>query len=443
MTTKVHSSSASRNEWWQRSVARRTVSFVEQDVAQVASYSPFLNSKPAHHESVALFRRHEIIKGRLLGKGGFSNVYEVIGFDLDEAVSCQLSPSQQKLREHYQRTSRTPEGEGRYAVKHLKEKLLSTPKEFQYAASDLAIEASYLSALDHPNILSVRGLPVDGIHGFADGRHDGFFIITDRLTDTLDARIGSWRSCGVDLAHKAEYALQLADALDYLADRRIVFRDLKPHNIGFDRSGLLQLFDFGLCRELPEGESDELFCMSGVGTRRYMAPEVCTVGNYNEKADVYSWSMVLWEMLSSIKPYPDYSVNDHQRFVCERGERPDMNPEWPRSIQNLLRQTWTEDVASRLSMKETRFLLKAIIQATKITAESPESPVSVQDSTFRLFGPPPSYLELPLLPIDDTFQRMSISSVGGLSEASEILSESSLLGMTMSSYTVEPTTYLE
>ena len=117
----------------------------------------------------------------------------------------------------------------------------------------------------------------------------------------------------------------------------MVFRDLKPDNVGIAVDGTVKLFDFGLCRELPtkpcnhkscsaqrnDGDDhstssirsssnssssssssssihdlikrrryDPLYRMSSVGTRRYMSPEVISGYCYNQKTDVYSWSMV-------------------------------------------------------------------------------------------------------------------------------------------------------
>ena len=51
-----------------------------------------------------------------------------------------------------------------------------------------------------------------------------------------------------------------------------------------------------------------------------MAPEIFTTHQYNDKADVYSWSMILYEMLRLEKPYPLLSVDDHNRQVCRGGE---------------------------------------------------------------------------------------------------------------------------
>ena len=105
--------------------------------------------------------------------------------------------------------------------------------------------------------------------------------------------------------------------------------DLKPQNLGFRERDVIQLFDFGLCRELPnashrekELEDEETFQMSGVGTQRYMASEILTTRRYNLKADVYSWSMVVFEMMTWKKPFAEFTTQEHKFNVAYYGERP-------------------------------------------------------------------------------------------------------------------------
>jgi serine/threonine protein kinase len=428
--------------WWHKSVVSRTVSYVEHDFEQVVAQSPFLQqAEPGQH--IALFHRSEILTGKLLGRGGFSDVYEITAFQLNQPLHSRLTTQQRQLREHYQQlATNSATGQGRYAIKHLQEGLLlrsdsSSSKAttaFHHAASDLAVEAAYLSALNHENIITVRGLPVEGLQALANGRHDGYFIILDRVEETLQDRMGQWKaepasaSSDASIQEKGEYALQLASAISYLHERRIIFRDLKPHNIGISSSSsnscggsTLKLFDFGLCRELParataspctdssksatseeEEFCEEIYTMSGVGTRRYMATEIFNTSQYNDKVDVYSWSMILYEMLELHKPYASYSVTDHTRYVCGNGERPVLvnflkqsHPTIQKQrLCKLLEQSWCESIVDRLSMKEAQWQLRSILQETSssssqknILRSAPVSPVGVDDEELYVSVP--------------------------------------------------------
>ena len=81
----------------------------------------------------------------------------------------------------------------------------------------------------------------------------------------------------------------VARALRYLHDNDIIYRDLKPDNVGFDIRGDVKLFDFGLTKELRPRDrirTDEYRASGQTGSRRYMAPEVVLCKNYGLKADI-------------------------------------------------------------------------------------------------------------------------------------------------------------
>jgi len=326
--------------------------------------------------------RSEIEVGSLLGEGSFSTVHEIASFALnDDLHSCDHDDdldddeySSQFLLRNKLASGRTR----RYAIKHLKSELLvnanqgANHKGFERAATDLVMEAKYLARFDHPNILKLRA--ISDMEAFYEGQHDGLFIVTDRLEETLHQRIQRWAEAkrqgkkGATVEEVLSISLQLASALHYLHERGIVFRDLKPSNIGLDSEGNVQLFDFGLCRELSQYSSSEddneekekQFFMSGSGTLRYMAPELLLGEGSNCKADVYSWSMVLYEMLACERPFPNYHTeDDYVEYVCLGGDRPTLMTEISTPyLEDLLRQTWNQDVSERLEIAQVLQVLE-------------------------------------------------------------------------------------
>ena len=128
----------------------------------------------------------------------------------------------------------------------------------------------------------------------------------------------------------------------------------KPSNVGFGSNGLVQLFDFGLARELDEGgitDPDQEYLMTGeAGSSRYMAPEVHLSKPYNLSCDVYSFSILLWQILSLEKPFRKMNYRTHTEKVVIKGRRPKIDSSWTLPIQELLKDGWNADLHKRPKM---------------------------------------------------------------------------------------------
>ena len=83
-----------------------------------------------------------------------------------------------------------------------------------------------------------------------------------------------------------------------------------------------------------------------------MSPECAKGEEYNLKADVYSFGLLLHEIMSLDKPYDDISPADHDEMVFYRGARPLVQKSWPSTIQSLMHACWSQDITSRPTMKE-------------------------------------------------------------------------------------------
>ena len=120
---------------------------------------------------------------------------------------------------------------------------------------------------------------------------------------------------------------------------------MKPQNIGFSAEGKLKLFDFGLaaCVKKTQLASDTYEMTGFTGTLVYMAPEVYLQQPYNEKVDVYSFAMILWELISGEQVFSNMSKDEHKQEVVLGGQRPSLNPilaRAPVGVARLLERCW-------------------------------------------------------------------------------------------------------
>ena len=346
-------------------VADRLVKRTELRVSQVLQQSQFVQTNCKLYD-LPRFERDDMDIGEMIAYGGFSNVFSIESFKND----CDLNTGKNKDK--------------KFILKNLNPKLAFNPKKLVVGAKDLVMEAHFLSALDHKHIIQLRGWAAAGVAGFAEtGRADGFFLIFDRLQETLSRRISSWREKSKEskkgslmksratmrmqlFAERLQAAIEVADAVEYLHSKRIIYRDLKPANIGYDSEGTLKIFDFGLAVELPEGsDPDSTFNLAGnTGTSRYMAVEVIRKHPYNVKADVFSFSILLWELMALCKPYDGLVGQQVKECVSVFGERPNIPRTWPTNLRRILRRGWTESVIDRPHIAEVKEILVKLHEAS-------------------------------------------------------------------------------
>jgi len=305
----------------------------------------------------------EITLGRTVGQGGFSVVTNIEAISLDDVNDTGETES--KDRSRFAASIR----ENRYVLKSLRMDL--PEEEYVKGIVDLAIEAEFLSVLSHPNIISMRAL------ANSDPYESRFFVVLDRLTNTLDRKFNLWRGkvgefsgmwmgpfgycCAKEhflfliWLERMTAARDIASAIQYLHTNGVVYRDLKPDNLGFDANGTLKLFDFGLAKRLdPEHKTeDDLYFMTGnTGSLRYMAPEVALGEPYNKRVDSYSFGILLWQICSLQTPYAGFSTRMHAEKVVRQGERPKIETTWPMSWSEMMERSWHQSSDQRPDFDE-------------------------------------------------------------------------------------------
>lgn len=92
-----------------------------------------------------------------------------------------------------------------------------------------------------------------------------------------------------------------------------------------------------------------------------MAPEVARGEPYNLKADCYSFSIVLWEAMNLSKAFPGWDPREIAEKVHGNRYRPKVSLFWPKPIRDLLKGTWSDVPAARLSMKHVQVILEKCV----------------------------------------------------------------------------------
>jgi hypothetical protein len=202
------------------------------------------------------FATREIQEGLVLGSGCFASVYEVRGFCImqDDGRRLSLSrdddevdPGEIESRKFMDKHCYRSNGNARYAIKRLRQATIRESLSYMNGMADLATETLFLASLEHPNVIKLRGIAMEDMFS------KEYFLILDRLYDTLSVRVRKWKkrskqSQGIMGSFKdrngsakkqlfeerMKYGLDLAAAIAYIHKQMIIHRDLKSENIGFD-----------------------------------------------------------------------------------------------------------------------------------------------------------------------------------------------------------------
>ncbi len=172
-------------------------------------------------------------------------------------------------------------------------------------------EARAVAKLSHPNVVSVIDAGEDG--GYP-------YIVFEYVEgETLKARIN--RVGALDVQEALAYAIEIARGLTMAHARKMVHRDIKPQNVLIDAEGRAKLTDFGISRQL---EQDGMTATGRVlGTTDYVAPEQAMGRGADQRSDIYSLGVVLYEMFTGEVPFAaDSQVGVAMKHVNE--ELPDV-----------------------------------------------------------------------------------------------------------------------
>ncbi|KAG7627588.1 Protein kinase domain [Arabidopsis thaliana x Arabidopsis arenosa] len=228
---------------------------------------------------------------------------------------------------------------GEYEGKAVALKIITAPEDSDdiflgaRLEKEFIVEATLLSRLSHPNVVKFVGV------------NTGNCIITEYVPrGSLRSYLHKLEQKSLPLEQLIDFGLDIAKGMEYIHSREIVHQDLKPENVLIDNDFHLKIADFGIACE--EEYCDVLG--DNIGTYRWMAPEVLKRIPHGRKCDVYSFGLLLWEMVAGALPYEEMKFAEQIAYaVIYKKIRPVIPTDCPAAMKELIERCWSSQTDKR------------------------------------------------------------------------------------------------
>ncbi|CAI9727390.1 mitogen-activated protein kinase kinase kinase 13-like isoform X1 [Octopus vulgaris] len=195
-----------------------------------------------------------------------------------------------------------------------------------------------LRKLNHPNIISFKGVCTQAPCFCIIMEYCPYGQLYEILRDGKE----------IPPALILDWSKQIASGMNYLHSHKIIHRDLKSPNVLVAKNDVVKISDFGTSREWNEKSTK----MSFAGTVAWMAPEVIRNEPCSEKVDIWSFGVVLWELLTGEIPYRDVDSSAIIWGVGSNSLHLPVPSTCPEGFQQLLKQCWKAKARNRMSFRQ-------------------------------------------------------------------------------------------
>ncbi|KAM0049225.1 putative dual-specificity kinase TKL-Pl-4 family [Helianthus debilis subsp. tardiflorus] len=237
------------------------------------------------------------------------------------------------------------------AIKMLKAEHITTNMQQEFAQ-----EVYIMRKIRHKNVVQFIGACTEP---------SNLCIVTEFMSggsvyDYLHKQKGTFK-----LPILLKVAIDISRGMNYLHQNNIIHRDLKAANLLMDENDVVKVADFGVARV----KAQTGVMTAETGTYRWMAPEVIEHKPYDLKADVFSFGIVLWELLTGKLPYEYLTPVQAAIGVVQKGLRPTIPKNTQPKLAELLGRCWHKDPSIRPNFDEIIDILKRIKTEVEIMEE--------------------------------------------------------------------------
>ncbi len=199
-------------------------------------------------------------------------------------------------------------------------------------------ESQAVAMLSHPNIVSVYDV----------SRSDDIDYIVMELIDGLTLKQYMEQKGQLTWRETLHFGTQIAKALEHAHSRGIIHRDIKPHNIMVLKDGSVKVADFGIARV---SSSQNTLTREALGSVHYISPEQAKGGRVDERTDLYSLGVVMYEMLTGRPPYDgETPVSVAIQHINSAPVPPSLlNSEVPKGLEQIVLHAMAADLDKRYS----------------------------------------------------------------------------------------------
>ena len=252
------------------------------------------------------------------------------------------------------------------AVKEMVQSYIEDEQQ-EKAISDFKRESLLLTSLEHQSIPTIYDY-------FFDDKEARFYLVMKYISGgDLASRLRSAPEGRIEEKTVTEWAIQVADVLDYLHNRQpaIIYRDLKPANVMVDgNSSRVMLIDFGIARWVNKEEKG----VTAVGTMGYAPPELFS-GNVEPRSDIYSLGSTLFHLLTGADPQSNpLLIFDFQKHPRPRQINPQISDQMEKILMRAVEYSADKRFTSAAEMRETLTKHLQNLKANKVTFGVKETP---------------------------------------------------------------------